>query len=605
MKRSLNRVLRAAPVLLAFAAASAFGYEPGVYHASAPGQNGPISVTVEFSKDRIESIRVDDARETVGIGQTAVEKLPKRIVDAQSLGVDRVSGATVSSVAILTAVADCVKQAGGDLVKLMKPCKQPKVQKSEALSADLVVIGGGAAGMIGAVNASQQGLRVVLLEKMEFLGGASAICGGIVVAQGSQAQREMGEKNDSPSRMAYDLLENGHQKNDLSGLTFYALNVGKSIDWAVKNGVKLDEKAGFAYRAEHRTPRVIPLAGGCPQYAQSLREALAKTSADVRLSTRATDLILKDGAVTGVKAEASDGTQYTIAAKAVLLATGGYGWNKDMLQGDLRKALYYGPVSATGDGHRMAEKAGAAMQLMEYGKIYPQGIQSSPGIAKSTLQGNNAAYDQSGILVSAEGRRVVNEKDAGKNILEVLLKQKNAMLYLVMDQKSFDAFRKVSGNNGISETEIEKWLAANGKSRPIFAHGATLEEAAAAAGIDGKALAETAARYNRFVAAQQDDDFHRPVRFMKAPISAEGPYYIVEQAPRFATTMGGAVVDTSLHVLDKQGKPIPNLYAAGEVANSVHGDDSAPGANVGWGITSGKAVSDVIVKELAEKAVKE
>jgi len=100
------------------------------------------------------------------------------------------------------------------------------------------------------------------------------------------------------------------------------------------------------------------------------------------------------------------------------------------------------------------------------------------------------------------------------------------------------------------------------------------------------------------VKAGKDNEFGRPARFMKETVSAKGPYYIVEQKPRFATTMGSVVVDTSLHVLDKEGNPIPNLYAAGEVANAVHGDDSAPGANVGWGITSGKAVADVIVKEM-------
>ena len=99
----------------------------------------------------------------------------------------------------------------------------------------------------------------------------------------------------------------------------------------------------------------------------------------------------------------------------------------------------------------------------------------------------------------------------------------------------------------------------------------------------------------------KDEDFGRPVKFMKKQISPQGPYYLVEQKPRFATTMGSVVVDTSLHVLGKDGQPIPNLYAAGEIANAVHGDDSSPGANVGWGITSGKAVSDVIVKELNRK----
>lgn len=589
------------PLVLVCAAGTVFGYTPGTYTSSFPGQNGPVPVTVTFSQDRIESVVVGENKETIGIGQTAVKNLPDRIVAAQSLGVDMVSGATVSSVAIMSAVADCVKQAGGDAAKLMKPYKAPQVVKHEKLATDLVVIGGGAAGMIGAINASQQGLNVVLLEKQEFLGGASAICGGIVVAQGSEAQRNMGEKSDTPSKMAYDLLHNGHQRNDLSGLTFYALNVGKSIDWAVKQGVQLDTKAGFAFRAEHKTPRVIPFVGGCPQYAQTLREVLSTTKTDVKLTTRATKLITTDGAVTGVEAKAKDGTTYEIAAKAVLLATGGYGWNKEMLQGDLKHALYYGPVSSTGDGHKMAEEAGAALQLMDCGKIYPQGIESSPGIAKSTLQGNNAAYDISGILVDINGKRVTNEKGAGKDILATLMKQKNATLYLLMDKPSFEAFRKIIGNNGVTPAEVDKWLASNGKSAPVFAHGNTLEEAAAAAGVDAAGLKATIERYNGFVKAGKDEDFGRPVRFMKKTIDTSGPMYLVEQKPRFATSLGSVVVDTSLHVLDKSGRPIPNLYAAGEVANAVHGDDSAPGANVGWGITSGKAVSDVIVKALAAK----
>lgn len=589
------------PLVLVCAAGTVFGYTPGTYTSSFPGQNGPVPVTVTFSQDRIESVVVGENKETIGIGQTAVKNLPDRIVAAQSLGVDMVSGATVSSVAIMSAVADCVKQAGGDAAKLMKPYKAPQVVKHEKLATDLVVIGGGAAGMIGAINASQQGLNVVLLEKQEFLGGASAICGGIVVAQGSEAQRNMGEKSDTPSKMAYDLLHNGHQRNDLSGLTFYALNVGKSIDWAVKQGVQLDTKAGFAFRAEHKTPRVIPFVGGCPQYAQTLREVLATTKTDVKLTTRATKLITTDGAVTGVEAKAKDGTTYEIAAKAVLLATGGYGWNKEMLQGDLKHALYYGPVSSTGDGHKMAEEAGAALQLMDCGKIYPQGIESSPGIAKSTLQGNNAAYDISGILVDINGKRVTNEKGAGKDILATLMKQKDATLYLLMDKPSFEAFRKIIGNNGVTPAEVDKWLASNGKSAPVFAHGNTLEEVAAAAGVDAAGLKATIERYNGFVKAAKDEDFGRPVRFMKKTIDTSGPMYLVEQKPRFATSLGSVVVDTSLHVLDKSGRPIPNLYAAGEVANAVHGDDSAPGANVGWGITSGKTVSDVIVKELAAK----
>ena len=155
--------------------------------------------------------------------------------------------------------------------------------------------------------------------------------------------------------------------------------------------------------------------------------------------------------------------------------------------------------------------------------------------------------------------------------------------------------------NSISEAEIEKWLAADGKKPPVFIRGKSIDEACQKAGINAENLKKTISRYNEFVKAGKDEDFNRPVRFMKKTIDTDGEFFIVEQKPRFVTTLGGVVVTSNLEVKDKNGNVIPGLYAAGEIANSVHGDDSAPGANVGWGATSGKAVSDVIADRLLAK----
>lgn len=453
--------------------------------------------------------------------------------------------------------------------------------------------------MIAALNASERGLNVVLLEKMTFLGGASTICGGLVIVQGSQLQKKLGDKGDSPSKMAFDLLANGHQRNDLNALTFYADNVGKSIDWIMGKGVKFSDE--YSFRAEHKVPRTVFLKGGCPAYGQTLRDLIAKSKVKVMLSTRATEIIMKNGRAAGAKAVMGDGTPLTVNAKAVLLATGGYGYNKDMLTGSLKNALYYGPVSSTGDGQKMAEKAGAAMQMMDLGKIYPQGIESAPGIAKSTLQGNIGAYDEAGILVDLKGNRVVNEKGTGVAIKAQQLKQPNATLFLALDPKSFEGFKKRMFISGVSESDVEQWLANNGSKPPLFVKGKTLEEACKIAGIDAKNLRETIKRYNGYVKSGKDLEFDRPARFMKKTVDADGEFYIVEQKPRFATTLGGVVVTTKLEVKDTKGNVIPGLYAAGEMVNSVHGDDSTPGANVGWGITSGKAVSDVIADAIQKK----
>ena len=182
------------------------------------------------------------------------------------------------------------------------------------------------------------------------------------------------------------------------------------------------------------------------------------------------------------------------------------------------------------------------------------------------------------------------------------------MLYLVMDQATWNGFRDGVHTLGITDEDLEKWLAENGRKAPIFAHGSTLAEAAAAAGIDGSTLEKTVARYNELVKLGKDEDFGRPAAFMKAAISSEGPYYIVEQKPRFATTMGSVIVDENLQVLNQEGKPIPDgqqgsagqKNAAGEIVNAVHGDDSSPGMNVAWGFTSGKVASESILKALGQ-----
>lgn len=585
-------------VAAALMSTTVFAYTPGTYSASYPGISGPVPVTVTFTKDAITQVDIGANKETVGIGQNAIVALPSLIVEQQSALVDIVSGATLTSKALLQGVKDCIKQAGGDPEARPVKKTQAKTAVNETIDTDLVIIGGGGAGMIAAINASDRGVKAVLVEKMTFLGGATAICGGSVITQGSEIQKKLGVTDDTPSKMAYDLLDNGHQRNDLNALTFYSENVGKSIDWAVSKGVQFTDN--FSFRAEYRTPRMIPLKGGCPRYAETLRGLLAKSGTQVLLSTKATDILMENGAAVGIKAEKADGTQYTIRSKAVLLATGGYGYNKDMLVGQLKNSLYYGPVSSTGDGHRMAEKIGAAMQLMECGKIYPQGIEVAPGIAKSTLQGNIGAYDEAGIMVDHRGHRVINEKGSGKDMIAIQLKEPNSTLFLVLDQKSFEGFTKLVKRNGVSEDDLKAWLSNNGSKAPIFIRGNTLEEAAKTAGIDAAALRETVKKYNSYVKNGKDLDFNRPPKFMKKTIDENGPFYIVEQKPRFATTLGGVVVTTRMEVLDKAGRVIPNLYAAGEVANAVHGDDSAPGANVAWGITSGKTVSDVIADSLGK-----
>lgn len=466
---------------------------------------------------------------------------------------------------------------------------------AKSLTTDMLVVGGGGAGMSATIRARMNGLDVTLVEKMPWLGGATAMSGGQMVSQGSKLQKEFGVKDDTPASMIADFKANGHNLNDMVKLNLYAHNVGPTVDW-------LNDKVGVQYKpndlpflAEYQHRRVLEFVGGSMGMAQHLMKVVEQEKAHVFLNTRVEKLLTdKSGRVIGASAVGDDGTKYTIKAKAVLLATGGFGNNKSMLTPELQKTLYYGPVGSTGDGHKMAEQLGAKTELMQYGKRYPNGVEVAPGRAKSTIYANVGAFDQSGILVTVNGKRFVNEKASNRHILDPMLETPNKQAYVFMDQKSWEGFYKRLPETGVSHDEADQYLKNNGSKTPIFVKADTIEEVAKLAGVNGANLKATVERYNGFVKAKKDADFNRPVQYMKAEISEQGPYYIVEQKPRFATTMGGLVTNDKLQVLNKSGKPIVGLFAAGEVANGVMGDDSPAGANVGYALTTGRVAADSI-----------
>ena len=566
-------------------------YTPGTYTGTAAGKNGDVKVEVTFSANAIDSVKVVEHSETAGISDGAIENIPAAIVENQSLAVDTVSGATITSDAILKAVADAVAQAGGDVEALKNAAAPAGEKEAKELSADVIVVGGGGAGMAAATRLAQLGKSVILVEKSGFLGGAISVSGGNQVVMGSQLQIDNGVADDSVESMVADFEANGANKNNKEILTLFAENVGATTDWLVANcGITFEE--GLHQLGEYSHNRELAYTGGGAGFAEAMRKAVEEAGVQVLLNTKAESLIADNGTVTGVKAASSD-ADYTLTAGDVVLATGGYGANKDMLTDEMKSALYYGPASSTGEGIQMAQAVGARTANMEYGKRYPNGIEVSEGMAKSTIAGNIVGWTMSAILVNKDGNRVVNEKASNRTILEEELKQEGGELYLLLDAETFEAWKAKLAPAGISDADIEKYLEANGTTTPVFAHGETLEEVAAAAGINADNLKATVEKYNGFVAKGSDDDFGRAATYLTKTIG-EGPYYIVEQKPRFATTMGGLVINTSMQVLNEAGEPISGLYAAGENCGQVMGDDSPSGANNAWALTSGKLAADAI-----------
>ena len=572
-------------------------YTPGTYTGTGLGNGGDIVVEVTFSESAIESIEVVDQAETAVVASQALELLPETIVKEQSLGIDAVSGASLASFGLINAVADAAEQAGGNVDALKQPLQKEMSEEVVDLETGTVVVGGGAAGMSSALRLDELGEDVILVEKTYRLGGSISVSGGNQVVQGSALQAEAGVTDDSPESMIEDFQENGEGICVDELISLFSHHIGEATDWLNQYvGVEYNMEGGLHTLAEYSHNRELAYEGGGAGAATTMIEKLESTDVDIMLNTEAESLIAENGAVKGIVAEGADGTTYNIHADHVILATGGYGHSSEWLTDDLKNnALYYGLFSSTGDGLTMATAEGvdAATRMIEYAKQYPNGVEVSKGRAKSTIDGNLVVWPMSAILVNPEGERVVNEHASNHEILEVELAQTDSMLYLLMDAENWEAWSEKLPDTGFNMQAVEGYLEANGSSTPVFAHADTLAELAELVGIDPAVLEQTVADYNAGVEAGQDE-FGRSGQYLQKTIG-EGPYYLVEQKPRYCTTMGGLVVDETLQVENTSGALIEGLYAAGEVVGGVMGSNSPSGANNAWAITSGKLVAETIV----------
>ena len=570
----------------------------GTYTSVQEGHNGSVKVETTISENKITDVKVLENSETEGLATPALTQVPDQIVEYQTVHPDVVSGATYTTVAITAAVKDAVKQAGGDPDAFKNDIPNQEKGKKESLETDVVVVGGGGAGMVATSRLEQLGKKVIVVEKTSSLGGTIRVSGGNQVVQGSEAPKKLGVTDDSADSMKEDFLKNGGNLNDTELLDIYSANVGQTTDWLMSDlHVSYNEEAGLHKLAEYSKNRELAYQGGGLGVAKVLAQAVEDSGAQVLLNTTVKELIVENGTVVGVKAVTNLGKEYTIKAKQVVLASGGYGNNAELLPAIAKEGLFYGLDSSMGEGLEMAKRdVNANTTHMEYIKEYPNGVETSPKHAKSTIAGNIPILSSNGILVNQDGKRVVNEKASNHDILNVLQQQKNQTLYLVMDSASFAVWKTKLKNAGLTEETIDQYVANNGSTEPIFTSGKTLEEAAKAAKIDGKALQETVDKFNGYVAAGVDEDFQRNPDYLKTPIG-DGPYYIVEQKARYASTMGGLDVNNTLQVMNKDGNPIAGLYAAGEIIGGVMGSDSPSGANNGWAVTSGKYVAEKIAEQ--------
>lgn len=575
MKRLVAGFLAVLMVLVGCVAAGAEGMTPGTYTAEAEGFHGTIKLEVTVDAEAITGIEVVEHSETAGIGEAALPVLVESVLEHQTTGVDSVAGATVTSEAFKAALTDALTQAGADMDKMSQPVEADELE-AVTMEADVVVVGAGAAGLSAGLKAVQDGKNVIILEKMGVIGGASAMAGSGTMATGSTWQKEDGYE-DSPEQLVEDMMENGHNKNDRATVELFANTIGEAFDWLVdENG------AAVPYQRSGEPTRSYSGVGRGAGVCQSLCDKFLAEGGTLLLNTPATALIINDGAVTGVMAE-GEGKAYTINAKAVVLASGGYGANDELVPDEYKAFVYAGHAGAEGDAIAMVEPLDADLINMDLINTQPNSMILPSGLGQYCNPGVSRAYAAGGFMVNQDGERFFNEQANAWDLMQAM--KANDAQYLIMDQAAFDGFNAgMTGSKIYTMEDVETWLTDDYEGQPVMKTAATLEELADKLGIPADALSASAQAFNEAAASGSADEFGRTPA---AAQSEEGPYYALEMHIRYYASLGGLHINDGMQVLNTQQEAIPGLYAAGEVVGGLEGDVYMGGTLFGWAIASG------------------
>lgn len=588
MKKFLSVLLASLMLATGLGSAVAEGMTAGTYSAAAQGFHGEIKLDVTVDADKITDIVIVEQTETEGIGASALPALVDAVLTQQTVGVDSVAGATVTSEAFKAAMKDALTQAGADMDKMTAAVEAGDLV-AETLEADVVVAGAGAAGLTAALSALQNGHSVILLEKSGVVGGASAMAGSGTMATGSTWQKEDGYE-DSPEKLVEDMMNNGHQKNDRATVELFANTIGKAFDWLVA-----EDGAAVPYQRSGKPSRSYSGEGRGAGVCKNLTDKYVAEGGVLMVSTPVTELIVNDGTVTGVKAQ-GNGKEYTINAKAVILATGGYGANDELVPDEYKAFVYAGHAGAEGDAIAMVKDLDADLISMELINTQPNSMILPSGLGQYCNPGVAKAYAAGGFMVNQDGVRFFNESGNAWDLMQAM--KQNPAQYLVMDQAAFDGFNAgMTGSNIYSMDDVSAWLQDDYDGQPVMKTAATLEELAGKLGLPADALIASSAAFNEVAAKGETDAFGRKIEVAQ---SAEGPYYALQMHIRYYASLGGLHINDNMQVLNTAQEAIPGLYAAGEVVGGVEGDVYMGATLFGWAVASGYNAGNAVSAALAQ-----
>ena len=636
MKKAQIKKSVSALAMAAVIAVSLFGYGCGAKPAStssdagvsgdftgtAKGFGGDVSVTLTLTDGAITGCTAEGKEETQGVGSEAIAKMPGAIAESGSIAVDGVSGATITSTAIKEAAAAALTAAGLNPDDYKTAVENNASAEDSTVDADVVVVGAGGAGMTAAITAAAEGKTVVILESQSMVGGNSVRATGGMNAGKTvyQDENEFGESAgvektlktaaekyadnetitalaktvseqwaayqanptgyfDSVELMELDTMIGGKGINDPELVETLCANSADAIDWLDEHGITLHNVSSFGGASVKRIHRPVNAEGKTVSVGSYmiplLQENCEKAGVKMMLDTTATEILTDaNGAAVGVKATGASGETVTVNAKAVVLASGGFGANLDMVvkyKPELKGFMTTNAPGIQGQGIEMAEAIGAATVDMDQIQIHPTVEANTAALITEGLRGDGA------ILINEEGQRFIDEVGTRDVVSAAEIAQTGSYSWLVVDQAMVDASSVIQGY-------IKKGYTVT---------GATYEELGKAMGVDAAAFAETMDKWNGYVEAKNDPDFGRTS--FANPLNT-APYYAVKVTAGVHHTMGGLKINANTEVLNEKGEVIPGLFAAGEVTGGVHGANRLGGNAVAdftvFGRIAGAAASD-------------
>ena len=531
-------------------------FKSGVFHEKIQDETHELMLKVSLETDRIADIELEAADNLDVTFTTSFEEIWTRILDANTPHVDAVSGATTQSEAVKKAVTKA----------MAKSCKAMALEEGGSLEPpcyDVVVIGSGGTGLAAAIQASNRDTSVLLVEKMPTIGGNTIKASVGMNAAGTRFQKLKGI-HDCKEKFYQESLKGGHGTNNPELLRSFVENAPEAIEWLADRGIELNDITITGGMSTDRTHRPADRSAVGGFLISGLQRNIAQRDIDVMLDTDVLEILMENGAVSGLRVKNDENEELTIRAKSIVMATGGFSANQEMVvkyRPDLKGFVTTNHKGATGTGIALLERIGAGTVDMGEIQIHPTVEQTTSYLISEAIRGGGA------ILVNQKGERFVNELETRDKVSAAIINLPEHYSYIIFDEQ-------VRRNNKAADEYIGKGFVVSADSPRVLTDKL---------GLDMHAFLATLERYNVFVEKQHDADFGRTTA-LRHPIH-EGPFYAIRIAPGVHHTMGGVTINADTKVLDVKGNVIQGVFAAGEVAGGLHGRNRI----------GGNAVADIIV----------